>query len=36
METIYSVNKIPLRLTDERWVHIMEEHCELAGENMRF
>jgi len=21
---------IPIRLTDERWVHIMEEHCEMA------
>jgi hypothetical protein len=31
MEIIYSVNKIPIRLTDERWVHITEEHCELVG-----
>ena len=22
---------IPIRLTDERWMHITEEHCELAG-----
>lgn len=22
---------IPIRLTDERWAHITEEHCELAG-----
>jgi hypothetical protein len=28
---IYSVNKVPIRLTDERWTHITEEHCELAG-----
>ncbi|MGD0697487.1 MAG: hypothetical protein ABSB82_21920 [Terriglobia bacterium] len=21
----------PIRLTDERWAHITEEHCELAG-----
>lgn len=28
---IISKNKIPIRLTDERWTHITEEHCELAG-----
>lgn len=22
---------VPVRLTDERWAHIAEEHCELAG-----
>lgn len=22
---------VPIRLTDERWAHIIEEHCELAG-----
>ena len=22
---------MPIRLTDERWTHIVEEHCELAG-----
>jgi len=26
-----SKNGIPIRLTDERWTHISEEHCELAG-----
>ncbi|MGH9453007.1 MAG: hypothetical protein ACRD2O_03450 [Terriglobia bacterium] len=26
-----SVNGIPVRLTDERWAHITEEHSELAG-----
>ncbi len=26
-----SRNGIPIRLTDERWSHITEEHCELAG-----
>ena len=26
-----SVNGLPVRLNDERWVHITEEHCELAG-----
>ncbi|KPK94757.1 MAG: hypothetical protein AMJ94_01080 [Deltaproteobacteria bacterium SM23_61] len=33
-ETVFSKNKFPIRLTDERWAHIIEEHCELAG--MRF
>ncbi|MXX37797.1 MAG: hypothetical protein F4Z85_06925 [Gemmatimonadetes bacterium] len=28
---IQSLNGIPIRLTSERWVHITEEHCELAG-----
>jgi len=31
IETVVSQNKIPIRLTDERWAHITEEHCELAG-----
>lgn len=26
-----SKNGIFIRLTDERWAHITEEHCELAG-----
>jgi hypothetical protein len=26
-----SRNGVPIRLTDERWAHITEEHCELAG-----
>jgi len=30
-ETILSKHSIPIRLTDERWSHITEEHCELAG-----
>lgn len=33
-ETVKSVNGITVRLTDERWAHITEEHSELAG--MRF
>ncbi|MBI4789381.1 MAG: hypothetical protein HY782_20320 [Chloroflexi bacterium] len=24
-------NGVPIRLTDERWAHITEEHAELAG-----
>jgi hypothetical protein len=31
LETVLSKNGVPIRLTDERWVHITEEHCELAG-----
>ena len=29
-ETTYSKNNVPIRLTDERWAHITEEHSELA------
>ena len=31
VETVDSRNGVPIRLTDERWAHISEEHCELAG-----
>ena len=31
MEIAKSVNGIPIRLTDERWVHITENHDDLAG-----
>ena len=30
-EVIQSLNGVSIRLTDERWAHIIEEHCELAG-----
>jgi hypothetical protein len=30
-ETATSENGVLIRLTDERWVHITEEHAELAG-----
>jgi hypothetical protein len=30
-ETVISKNGIQIRLTAERWAHITEEHCELAG-----
>jgi hypothetical protein len=30
-EIAISKNDVPIRLTDERWVHITEEHSELAG-----
>jgi hypothetical protein len=25
-----SINRVPIRLTDERWAHIIEEHPEIA------
>jgi len=31
METIYSKNGTPIRLTGERWLHIVENHDDLAG-----
>jgi hypothetical protein len=31
MEIVKSVNKVPIRLTEERWVHIVENHDDLAG-----
>ena len=31
MEIVYSVNKVPIRLTYERWYHIIETHDELAS-----
>ena len=31
MEVVKSIKNIPIRLTDERWFHITEEHSEMAG-----
>jgi hypothetical protein len=31
LDTVTSKNGIAIRLTDERWAHITEQHCELAG-----
>ena len=31
IEIVMSKNRLPIRLTDERWSHITEEHTELAG-----
>ena len=33
-DTILSKHGIPIRLTDERWEHITEEHSELTGMRM--
>jgi len=31
MRVVYSINKVPIRLTEERWFHIVENHNDLAG-----
>ncbi len=31
MEIAKSINNIPIRLTNERWIHIVENHNDLAG-----
>ena len=31
MEIAYSVDGVPIRLTTERWFHIVENHEDLAG-----
>jgi hypothetical protein len=30
-DSVISKNGVPIRLTDERWTHISEEHSELTG-----
>jgi len=31
MEIVKSRNGVPVRLTEERWIHIVENHDDLAG-----
>jgi hypothetical protein len=31
LNTVLSKRGVSIRLTDERWSHVVEEHCELAG-----
>lgn len=31
MDLVKSKNGVPIRLTEERWFHITEEHSEMAG-----
>ena len=31
MEIVKSKNGVPIRLTEQRWFHITEEHSEMAG-----
>lgn len=35
VDLVVSKQGVPIRLTDERWAHITEEHCELAGVAIR-
>jgi hypothetical protein len=31
MESVMSVDGVPIRLTEERWFHIVENHDDMAG-----
>ena len=31
MDIAYSINQVPIRLTSERWFHIVENHDDVAG-----
>ena len=31
MDIVKSKNNVPIRLTEERWIHIVENHDDLAG-----
>jgi hypothetical protein len=31
MDSVISINDVPIRLTAERWFHIVENHDEVAG-----
>ena len=31
MEVVVSINRVPIRFPEERWIHITEEHSEMAG-----
>ncbi|MFZ3066207.1 MAG: DUF4258 domain-containing protein [Nitrospirota bacterium] len=31
MDIVKSINGVPIRLTEERWVHIIENHDDMAG-----
>ena len=31
IDQVMPKNGVSIRLTDERWAHITEEHCEIAG-----
>ncbi|NIV94668.1 hypothetical protein GWN42_18225 [candidate division KSB1 bacterium] len=35
MEIVHSINRVPIRLTEERWQHIISRHPELSGERIR-
>ncbi len=31
LDTVYSVNDVPIRLTEERWMHIVDGRPDLAS-----
>jgi hypothetical protein len=31
LETVYSINDVPIRLTDERWEYITDNHPDMSG-----
>lgn len=31
LETVYSINDVPIRLTDERWSYIYENHPDMSS-----
>lgn len=33
-DSVPSKSGVPIRLTDERWAHVTDEHCELAGHRL--
>lgn len=35
MLIVYSHNRVPVRLTEERWEHIIRRHPEMAGQDAR-
>ncbi len=35
MNIVFSKNRIPIRITDERWQHIISRHPEMIGERER-
>jgi len=36
MDVVKSKNNVPVRLPEERWFHITEEHSEMAGYILKF
>lgn len=34
LATLYSINGVPIRLTDERWEHILDSHPELSPSDL--
>jgi hypothetical protein len=34
LDTVHSINNVPIRLTDERWEHILDGHDEFSYNDM--